>query len=267
MKERILTGGWPAAVGLTALLLVFSGPLLAEGTGKTATVSMGEQLPLRAEGRVELPVVVNTSEPIAGVQIRASYDAALMTPGTPRLTERSAEMTVAFNDQDGELTVIVYSALGEVIPAGEGPVLAIPFKVEDFGLWTSDLGLDFEEVILASPAAEALPVTVKPGSVSIGKPVPTRYNLAQNYPNPFNPETSIQYSVVSDQSPPHITLKIYNILGEEVRTLVDELKDAGYYTVTWDGKDSGGLGVASGVYFYRLTAGDFTSTKRMVLLK
>ena len=99
--------------------------------------------------------------------------------------------------------------------------------------------------------------------------IPAEYHLAQNYPNPFNPTTSIQYSVVSDQSPPHITLKIYNILGQEVRILVDELKEPGYYTVTWDGKDYSGREVASGIYFYRLTVdgGQWSATKRMVLMK
>jgi uncharacterized protein (DUF3820 family) len=97
--------------------------------------------------------------------------------------------------------------------------------------------------------------------------IPTGYSLAQNYPNPFNPTTSIQYSVIRDQSPPHVTLKIYNLLGQEVRTLVNEIQEPGYYIVTWDSKDNEGRQAASGVYFYRLTAGNFTATKRMVLMK
>lgn len=106
--------------------------------------------------------------------------------------------------------------------------------------------------------------------------VPTEYSLAQNYPNPFNPNTTIHYSLPGVERraesggrlmPVHTTLKIYNILGQEVRTLVDEAKEAGYYTVTWDGKDAYGNNVASGVYFYRLTAGNFTATRRMVLMK
>ena len=97
--------------------------------------------------------------------------------------------------------------------------------------------------------------------------VPAEYSLSQNYPNPFNPTTSIQYSVVSDQSRPHLTLKIFNLLGQEVRTLVDGAKEPGYHTVTWDGRDDSGQEVASGVYFYRLTAGNFADTKRMVLMK
>ncbi|MFQ6092148.1 MAG: FlgD immunoglobulin-like domain containing protein [bacterium] len=98
-------------------------------------------------------------------------------------------------------------------------------------------------------------------------PIPQGFELAQNYPNPFNPVTSVQYSVISDQFPPHVTLKIYNILGQEVRTLVDEVKEAGYYTVIWDGRDSWGRQVSGGIYFYMLKAGRFIDTKRMLLLK
>ncbi|MFQ6031960.1 MAG: FlgD immunoglobulin-like domain containing protein, partial [Candidatus Zixiibacteriota bacterium] len=90
---------------------------------------------------------------------------------------------------------------------------------------------------------------------------PDDFSLGQNCPNPFNPTTSIQYSVMSDQFPSHVTLKIYNVLGQEVRTLVDETTEPGFYTVTWDGRDSFGNGVASGVYFYRLTAGEFSQTR------
>ena len=96
---------------------------------------------------------------------------------------------------------------------------------------------------------------------------PSMFKLNQNYPNPFNPETSIQYSVVSDQSLPHVTLKIYNVLGHEVQTLMNEQKEPGYYTATWDGKDYRGKDVSSGVYFYCLQAGDFMQTKKMVLMR
>ena len=107
----------------------------------------------------------------------------------------------------------------------------------------------------------------RPPRPKVAGAVPTEFALEQNYPNPFNPITSIQYSVVSDQSPPHVTLKVYNLLGQEVRTLVDEIPEAGYYTVTWDGKDSAGNDVSSGIYFYRLQAVDFAQTRRMMLLK
>ncbi|UCE19116.1 MAG: T9SS type A sorting domain-containing protein [Gemmatimonadota bacterium] len=92
--------------------------------------------------------------------------------------------------------------------------------------------------------------------------IPAGYRLAQNYPNPFNPTTDIRYRIADNRDPAHITLKIYNTLGQEVKILVDEVKGPGYYTVTWDASD-----VASGIYFYRLTAGEFTVTKKMLLIR
>ena len=101
--------------------------------------------------------------------------------------------------------------------------------------------------------------------------VPAAYKLDQNYPNPFNPTTTITYSLKGGEQnteygtriqSSHTTLKIYNILGQEVATLVDEVQEPGYHTVKWNARD-----MVSGVYFYRLTWGDFTATKRMVLMK
>ena len=97
--------------------------------------------------------------------------------------------------------------------------------------------------------------------------MPAQFSLSANYPNPFNPATRIQYTVHGRQAPHRTTLKIYNIRGQLVRTLVNEPKEDGTYEVTWDGRDENGDEVASGVYLYRLQVGDFTQTKKMVLMK
>ncbi|UCE17569.1 MAG: PQQ-binding-like beta-propeller repeat protein [Gemmatimonadota bacterium] len=91
--------------------------------------------------------------------------------------------------------------------------------------------------------------------------------LAQNYPNPFNSTTAIEYQIADDRSSIHTTLKIYNLLGQEVRTLVEGLKEPGYYRVTWDGRDESGAELPSGVYFYHLKSGTVSETKQMVFLK
>ena len=88
--------------------------------------------------------------------------------------------------------------------------------------------------------------------------------LGQNYPNPFNPTTSISYSVGAVSQ---VQLAVYDVRGALVRTLVNEPKQPNVYRVTWDGRNSEGHRVASGVYFYRLTAGEFQTTRKMVLLK
>lgn len=100
-------------------------------------------------------------------------------------------------------------------------------------------------------------------------PTPDEYVLFQNYPNPFNSYTDIRYQIVDSGSPVHTTLKIYNVLGQEVRTVVDEYQDAGCYSITWDGMDNTGDTVPSGIYFYRLSvnSGRWTQLKKSLLLK
>jgi hypothetical protein len=93
--------------------------------------------------------------------------------------------------------------------------------------------------------------------------IPTVYKLNQNYPNPFNPSTIINYQIPEEG---FVTLKIYDILGKEVKTLVNENKPAGNYNIHFDASSASG-GLASGIYIYRLTAGSFISTKKMTMIK
>jgi hypothetical protein len=88
---------------------------------------------------------------------------------------------------------------------------------------------------------------------------PTDYTLSQNYPNPFNPLTKIKYSIPQSSN---IVIKVFDILGNEIETLVNEEKQAGTYEITWNA-----AGLTSGVYFYHLKVGDFVETKKMILMK
>ncbi len=94
--------------------------------------------------------------------------------------------------------------------------------------------------------------------------VPSTYTLSQNYPNPFNPSTTIEYQLPQNGL---VQLKIYDIAGREVATLINEVQNAGSYRVQWNAADVHGSKVASGVYFYRLTSGSFSQIKKMMLLK
>jgi hypothetical protein len=94
--------------------------------------------------------------------------------------------------------------------------------------------------------------------------VPESYQLSQNYPNPFNAATRIEYYVPLAS---HVTLSIYDILGRTVGTIVDGQKSIGDHDVIWSGLDDGGRPVASGLYFYRLRAGDHNYSRKMMLLK
>ena len=89
--------------------------------------------------------------------------------------------------------------------------------------------------------------------------IPIGFVLSQNYPNPFNPGTKIEYGLPERA---YVTLKVYDVLGREVATLVDEEVNAGYHQASFDGSS-----LSSGLYFYRLSAGRFSTTKRLMLLK
>jgi hypothetical protein len=92
-----------------------------------------------------------------------------------------------------------------------------------------------------------------------GRTVPERFALEQNYPNPFNPTTMITFALPTQA---HATLKIFDLLGREIAVLVDGAKQPGEYSVQWTGE-----GLQSGVYFYRLSAGSFVDTKKLLLIK
>lgn len=100
-----------------------------------------------------------------------------------------------------------------------------------------------------------------------GSSLMDRFALAPNYPNPFNATTRIDFTVPSHAVPVPISLKIFNVTGQEVRVLVDEVKDPGRYTVRWDGRDKSGREVASGVYFCRLLAGKHRQVRKMLLVR
>ena len=94
--------------------------------------------------------------------------------------------------------------------------------------------------------------------------VTERFRLEQNYPNPFNPTTQIEYELPASMQ---VTLKVYNILGQEVKTLVNEIQGKGVYTIEWDGTNHNNVQVAGGVYFYRLITENYIQTRKMILIR
>jgi hypothetical protein len=123
--------------------------------------------------------------------------------------------------------------------------------------WPSGLVQRFANVAPNTiyPLTEGQPLAVG----NTGSSVPDKYSLSQNYPNPFNPTTNIKYQIANNG---FVTLKVYDILGNEVATLVNEKKSAGYYEVTFDASN-----YPTGVYFYKLTTDNFTETKKMLMIK
>ena len=94
--------------------------------------------------------------------------------------------------------------------------------------------------------------------------IPVSFAVSQNYPNPFNPSTLINYSLPKSSL---VTIKIYNILGQEIKTLINSEHQPGYYSIQWNGDNNYGHSVASGIYIYRVTAGQYAKSMKMMLLK
>ena len=94
--------------------------------------------------------------------------------------------------------------------------------------------------------------------------VAKEFTLGQNYPNPFNPTTNIRFSLPTDQ---RVTLQVFDVTGALVKTVVDEMIRSGNMEATWDGTNSSGAKVSSGMYLYRLRAGNYIMTKKMIMMK
>ena len=110
-----------------------------------------------------------------------------------------------------------------------------------------------------------IPNTLVVGTLSIDEDlVPNVFALHQNYPNPFNPTTQIRYDLPEDQ---FVSITIYDVMGRKIRSLMNTNQDAGYHTIRWDARNDMGEVISAGMYIYTIQAGEFRSTKKMVLLK
>ncbi|HKK46412.1 MAG TPA: T9SS type A sorting domain-containing protein [Balneolaceae bacterium] len=143
------------------------------------------------------------------------------------------------------LTVLAYSMNGETLAPGKYDLLQV-----------DSTGVKMDDAILSTPNGSEITFT---GLGKKRRELPAQYKLAHNYPNPFNPRTTINYELPEASE---VTLEIYNILGRRVATLVDKRQKAGRYTIQFRADY-----LASGVYLYRLKAGDFTKVRKMILIK
>jgi hypothetical protein len=190
----------------------------------------------------------------------------------------------AANINNEERTVIIgllpqiTAAQKEDLKAGTGPVAQLVFEAEPTvtevtletfqtknpGHFLAFVYHDFDEsgvphIRVEHPKFEPVTVSLSGAAAGDQAETPDRFDLDQNYPNPFNPSTEIHFSVPVAS---HVDLTVYNVLGQKVETLVNGQREAGYHSIMWDATP-----YASGVYFYRITAKDFSATKKMLLLK
>lgn len=161
------------------------------------------------------------------------------------------KMQLMWTDHNGELRILIWSLNGDVISSGEADLFSF--------ICSGEMDL------ISVEAVDSEIKELKTNIIEIDTKVhPLEFVLCPNYPNPFNPETEIQYSLAKADN---VKLVIYNVLGQTVKTLVDEYQTAGTKLVHWDGKDENGNEVASGIYFYQIQSGDFMQSRKMILLR
>jgi len=206
-------------------------------------------------------MMFNEGEPAAHIT-----DGVVMIPGPPTAdffaepTVGTAPLTVSFNNlSSGDVTEWLWE-FGDGTSSNEKEPTHI---YQDPGTYT---------VRLTATGPAGSDTNEKPDYISVMQPssvesIPSSATLTaslfQNHPNPFNSETFIKYHIPKAGS---VILKIYNHLGQEVRTLVDEKKNAGYFDVRWDGRDDKGIRVSSGIYLYRIQTGNFSDVKKILFM-
>jgi len=166
------------------------------------------------------------------------------------------------NGEEGDLFFITYG-----LPQGAGALPAeIAFHFGTANLPGTSMDPNILNVVCGYPD-EDNPVVINTSNVATdnGEIFPDAFALNQNYPNPFNPSTQISFDVPAGAD--HVMINVYNILGQNVNTLVNEVMSPGSYTVDWNATDFMGNAVASGIYFYELRSNSFTARKKMLLIR
>lgn len=241
--------------------------------------------------RIIVPLELENTQDMAALDLPLEFSKGVVLEAVEFDGTRAEnfDFTAAVIDNENNTVVIgmipmVYGEKDDLAP-GQGEIARLVFRVDDPALQVLEINptvIDEPDhtpmfvyhdenqtgsaLVGIDPGFEGISIAlaeIPDGSVESN--LPTEFALGQNYPNPFNPVTDIAYSVPVAS---HVKLDVLNVLGQKVVTLKDEFSEAGSFVVTWDGKDKTGRSVASGVYFYRMSAGgNFEEVKKMMMLK
>lgn len=238
--------------------------------------------------RVVVPLELNNEVAMTALDLPLQFSEGVTLEEVTFEGTRSEDFDFKWANIDNEKRIVVIGLIpaldGEKpdLAPGSGTIANLVFSVEDS--WDMET-IDVVPVELENPnhslmfvytedvdgSAHSLSMTPEfqgvsfvPSEVAGTELLPGEFSLAQNAPNPFNPQTRIDYDIPKATN---VRLEIYNVLGQHVKTLVDEFQEPGSKSVIWDGRDNSGSMVASGIYFYRMDAGEFSLTRKMMMLK
>lgn len=265
---------------LVAILMVPAVALSANKFGPTAAVA-------GSDNTVIVPLEIANEDGVVAIDIPLTFSEGVtlkeVTFENTRVEHFDLKISRIDNEERSVVIGLIHqlsSTAKEPLAAGEGVIANLVFVVDD----PSVTEIILEENETKSPAHDLVFIyntRSQPGQLAFDEShpnfeafsvalsgvvegLPIEYSLAQNYPNPFNPSTEIAFDLPKNA---HVELSVFNILGQQVTNLLSGDMPAGSHQVMWDGTDSDGGSVASGIYFYRISTGDFSSSKKMLMLK
>jgi hypothetical protein len=216
----------------------------------------------------EVPSAFWISEPDSGYSVdNLAPVVPLGFAGEQSYTPEGLQLTWDPNDEPDLSGYRIYRGLTEGFEPGPGNLLTSVVDTMTFdGGWRWDEVWFYKLAAVDIHGNESGYSLLVPSEVTGEEipEVPEATYLAQNFPNPFNPGTSIRFGLSKAS---RVRLVVFDVAGRQVRAVLDEDRNAGHYTVRWDGLGDSGSRAASGIYFYRLTTNGFTETKKMVMLR
>ncbi len=280
-------------ISINSLFFIASGVVLAQDPGAPDSIIIGDVVSNSGDTLVTVPIYAVTDDSVAYFNLPLMFEApeggfaidmVYAVPDPPYLALWD-EIYYDFIDEGGFLRLFgFWDTGGEDNPPlitgyERAHIMNLVFRIEPD---TPDQYVTIDAAVdpVGGPSRFGLTDGVTgfapdfvTGTITYGDPtgiddlaeaIPTIFSLKQNYPNPFNPVTMIEFALPEGQT---VTIEIYNILGQRIRTLLRDFSEAGIHTVAWNGTNDSKADVPSGIYFYRLTTDNFAQTSKMALIR
>lgn len=260
----LATGNYLTGPGTTGAQPVYQKPAVQPVASNLDAIVSLMNLPtdVKAGRTYTFQVVVQNAGDVRGYDVSVDYDTNIFSYAGIRKGDFINAQSYFFPVEGEGHIGFVNSVYGTRSFSGDGMLMEVSFTANRDGVFSSDMVALSEAVFVNS---SYLKETILSNSeTGLSTDAPTVFELSQNFPNPFNPTTTINFSVPQNGN---VSLKIYDVLGRHVATLVDGSYSAGNYNLMWNATDVNGNLVSNGIYFYKLEAGSYRATKRMLFLK
>jgi hypothetical protein len=261
--DSLLKGGWNPT---RDWLKTYDSPMMKVEGGSVSLSSGSTFLTSKTDSCIVQTTYIGSrfslknTIPIKGLQAVIYMKSLAFLDTTDIIFPRANMMRANVKSVGNEVSVILWNANNSPIEPGDSAIFRLPIQL-------TNNNVDSIQVLVSTGSDNEVSL-LNAMQKDIRNSIPRDWMLYQNYPNPFNPTTTIEFDVPEVAGRiPRAAIQIFNILGQRIRTIERGIHDAGRYSVKWDGANENGVRVASGVYFYRLLAGEYASTKKMVMLK